>query len=631
MPPSGVLTIAPAQVTNATGQLQALTVMATDASGVPQADAPITLAIQGANTQVLTATTDSAGQAIVRYQGVNPGRDTVQAITRLDGLTFYSGQTTVTWTVGTPPPTDAPLAVPGWIGSPLNESWISDRTPITLAPGVTLRNGTIDYWPADDATQVTILASNVTGSGGATLATFDPTVLANGSYVVRLRGTDAAGVSVASGILVKVVGDYKPGRVRFGVTDLTVPVAGMPITIGRTYDSLAREQVGDFGHGWTLDLGNPRLTVDPAHNVTFTQPNGQRVTFYFNPETFGGVFGAFLKPAYLPEAGVYGRLTADGCALVVQSGGWQCFLDTAAYRPTTYTYTDPYGRVFVMGADGRLQSVTDLNGNRLTITRDGITSSAGGVTVPFVRDAQGRITQITDPAGNVYRYVYDTAGNLVDVTLPDTAPAHYTYDSSHRLTTIVDARGTTVATATYAADGRLSSETDAVGTTTQYVYDLPARKTTITNPDGGVETRVADAYGSVVQQTDALGSTTTYTYDTNHQLLTRTDALGKQTTYTYDARGNQTSVKNALGKTRTTTYNQYGSMPMMCSVGNRPSPIRWATPRRMRMTPPATRRRCSTRLGGKPPSPMMPPGGAHRPPSLTARPRRRPMTGVATR
>jgi len=31
--------------------------------------------------------------------------------------------------------------------------------------------------------------------------------------------------------------------------------------------------------------------------------------------------------------------------------------------------------------------------------------------VPFVRDAQGRITQITDTLGNNYVYTYDDAGN----------------------------------------------------------------------------------------------------------------------------------------------------------------------------------------------------------------------------
>ena len=40
-----------------------------------------------------------------------------------------------------------------------------------------------------------------------------------------------------------------------------------------------------------------------------------------------------------------------------------------------YTYIDPYGRVYTIGPDGALQSLKDLNGNTLTVTANGITSS----------------------------------------------------------------------------------------------------------------------------------------------------------------------------------------------------------------------------------------------------------------
>jgi len=60
----------------------------------------------------------------------------------------------------------------------------------------------------------------------------------------------------------------------------------------------------------------------------------------------------------------------------------------------------------------------DLNGNTLTLAASGITSSAG-LNIPFVRDSQGRITQITGATGNIYQYAYDqnfnlsTAGDLI--------------------------------------------------------------------------------------------------------------------------------------------------------------------------------------------------------------------------
>ena len=61
-----------------------------------------------------------------------------------------------------------------------------------------------------------------------------------------------------------VDGEYKPGRVVVEITDFTVPLAGLPITIGRRYDSLEKDNVGDFGHGWSLMIGHPQLEVDPG-------------------------------------------------------------------------------------------------------------------------------------------------------------------------------------------------------------------------------------------------------------------------------------------------------------------------------------------------------------------------------
>ena len=120
----------------------------------------------------------------------------------------------------------------------------------------------------------------------------------------------------------------------------------------------------------------------------------------------------------------------------------------------------------------------------LTFGPTGITSSAGNLTVPFARDAQGRITQITDPAGKVYGYTYDAAGDLVSVKLPDIeTPLRYEYAPGHFFLKGTDARGNTEATTTYYADGRLQSVTDAMGKTTSYAYDLATNTTTITHPD----------------------------------------------------------------------------------------------------------------------------------------------------
>ena len=102
---------------------------------------------------------------------------------------------------------------------------------------------------------------------------------------------------------------------------------------------------------------------------------------------------------------------------------------------------DPYGRIYTTGPTGAIQSIQDLNGNTLTISATGI-SSTSGLSVPFVRDAAGRITRITDTLNHEYLYGYDAAGNLASVTYPEIAtPAQYEYDATHLLTLERDNRG----------------------------------------------------------------------------------------------------------------------------------------------------------------------------------------------
>ncbi|HEY7126680.1 MAG TPA: DUF6531 domain-containing protein, partial [Ktedonobacterales bacterium] len=504
--------------------------------------------------------TTSTGQVTLSYTGTNPGTDTVQATAWVSNQASFSAQVIVTWNPQASPPSP-PIATPGWIGSPANQSTLTQPTPITLASGITLSTGTVDYWPTSNPSAVTTLATNVTGGGGATLATFDTTTVVNGSYILRLQGTDANNTRLNSEILVTVAGQYKPGRFTVTLNDLTVPVTGLPITIGRTYDSLLKNQVGDFGNGWTLALGNPKLTVDPAFNVTLTMPDGRRVTFYFTPQSAGGVLGFLLLPAYTPEPGVYGKLTAQGCGLLaLSSGQYFCFPGTP-YQPTSYTYTDPYGRAYVLSPSGTLQSITDLDGNTLSFTATGITSSAGNLNVPFVRDSQGRITKITDPAGNVYTYSYDVSGNLTSVSLPGVAtPITQTYDASHLLLTIQDPRGNQAAVTTYDSSGRAQTIKDALGNTTSYSYNLGTHTTTMTAPDGGVSTYTYDSFGMLLSMTDPLGHATSYTYDSQHNLLTTTDPLNNTTTYTYDSQGNRLSATDPLGNVVSATYNQFNGL-----------------------------------------------------------------------
>lgn len=476
----------------------------------------------------------------------------------------------------------------GWIGAPTYGSAVSGIVPITLASGVSLGSGTLSYTPTNNPNGTVVLNGSVSGSGQ--IGTFDTTLLPNGPYWIQLQGTSTTGQQENSLVLVTVAGNFKPGRVTATVTDLVVPSTGLAINIQRTYDSLNANTIGDFGYGWNLGI-NVNLTVSPSGDVTFTL-NGQRKTFRFAPVPIGFPF-SYYQAAFTPEPGLYGTLTdsQQGCPLdllLPDGSSWQC-TSGGQYNPPGYIYTDPSGRQYTISASGGLQSILDKNGNALTITPNGITSSTG-LNVPFVRDSQGRITQITDPQGNQYLYAYDENGNLNTVAYPVTTcsaggaqPISYTYAANHYYTGGIDACNNPLPSTSYYGptdtdvnglplNGRLESVKDALGETTSYVYDLDANKTTVTDPaeisvapgssgDVGTSIMVYDSYGDLTKSTDPLGNLTQNTYDANHNLISVTDPLGNITTYTYDSNGNQTSVTypnpNSPTVTNTTSHTAY--------------------------------------------------------------------------
>ena len=543
----------------ATGSSQSLRATLRNSAGAPLAGYAVEFEVTGPNAAVGSAVTDASGAATFSYTGANVGADTVRAFVRNVAATIDSPVVTMTWAQAS----TSPPATQGWIGGPVNGGSYAGVVPVTVGAGVTITQATVDYWPAGDSSAVTTIASGAQGGPGATLAALDTTLLANGDYVIRLRATDSTGQQLVSQVLITVTGENKPGRMTLLVNDLTVPAAGLPITIDRRYDSLERNEVGDFGYGWSLEMAGPRLEVSPDNDVTITEPGtGRRVTFQFTPTSFGFPFNFLYQPTYTAEPGVFGKLATDGCGLLIKSGGGVvCYLSTDLnYRPTVYAYTDPYGRVYTMSATGKMLSIKGVDGNVLTFGPNGITSSSGNLTVAFARDSQGRVTDITDPNGKVYHYTYDSSGDLVSVKLPGVeTPLRYEYDAGHFFRKGFDARGNPEAATTYYPDGRLQSATDATGKTTTYAYDLASNTTTITHPDNtGATVQRFDANGLLLSETDPLNRTKSYTYDASRNKRTETDALGKTTSYTYDANGVLNSTTDPLGKSITYVNNQFG-------------------------------------------------------------------------
>ncbi|WP_203914523.1 LamG-like jellyroll fold domain-containing protein [Rhizocola hellebori] len=191
--------------------------------------------------------------------------------------------------------------------------------------------------------------------------------------------------------------------------------------------------------------------------------------------------------------------------------------------------------------------------------RSGGALSSQAITSTVLRDTLGRVTQQTDPNGNVTKYFYDSADRLVRTEQPSVSAEEHGvaavpsfpvqrsgYNTFGELVDTKDAKGRVVSltrdtsgwviatklptndgmtpryTTSYDAVGRVKTQTDPFLKATSYDYDRMGRLKTVTTPDTGVSRFAYDLLGNLTSSTDPTGAVTEATYD----------PLGRQTTLT---------------------------------------------------------------------------------------------------
>ena len=291
------------------------------------------------------------------------------------------------------------------------------------------------------------------------LAMLDPTLSLNGPYELRLTATDVAGHSVVTEPISLIFdGNMKVGNFAISFNDLTVPAAGIPIQVTRSYDSRDKS-VGDFGVGWRLDIASIRLYknrplgldweesstgspydlsqayhLDPVHPriVSIVFPGGKVQKFQLIPSPMDqGLFPiGYPQWRFVPMGNTTGSLVPadyddeDGSFMAVEGAipgtvnlydlnylsEWLLNPDYASLTeedlnryPTLFRYTTPEGFKYLIDEVEVLKSLTDPNGNTLLVSTNGITwtnaVTGTNLAVAFQRDDQNRITNIIDTAG----------------------------------------------------------------------------------------------------------------------------------------------------------------------------------------------------------------------------------------
>jgi RHS repeat-associated protein len=489
---------------------------------------------------------------------------------------------------------DDPSAPTAEIVSPSPGSVIT--APVDIVATITDNTPQFLSWEVKiarvDSEQFEVLAS---GSGevvSGVVAVFDPTLLPNDSYRVQIVGNDGAQTGGIE-FQYSVAGEYKPGRFTTSFTDLAIPVAGIPLAVIRTYDSLDRTQV-DFGIGWTLGLSGGATdsaaesrTGDPfidqlaneaftrATRVYVTRPDGRRVGFTFDPVSTGFPAPMYLSARFRPDPGVEDTLqVAEGEPAVVLGVGGRFYSLFVPFNPKRYKLVTKSRVRYTYDEDAGLQHIEDANGNTLDVTPAGLVSSTG-ISLVFERDSQGRITRIiepddpndADPPGEL-QYEYDASGNLTAFRDQLDNAVRYFYedpDLPHYLTRIEDPLGRPVVRSVFDEDGCLAAQCDHNGDPAtlegcfKLDYDVAGGIQTVVDARGFRTDLFFDARGNIVRERRWLDGTsfldTVRAYDQNDNLISVTDPDGNTSQFTYDARRNRTSKTDPTGHTFLYTYN----------------------------------------------------------------------------
>ncbi|MCU7858317.1 MAG: hypothetical protein KZQ86_00480, partial [Candidatus Thiodiazotropha sp. (ex Lucinoma kastoroae)] len=289
------------------------------------------------------------------------------------------------------------------------------------------------------------------------IASLDPSLLVNGTYHILLQVTDSNNNVMGRRVSVFADGDLKVGHFSFTMEDLELSLAGIPITVSRTYDSRRRSENLDFGYGWTVDYQNVRLEESQEPTQGWYQELSSNETFWINPGYFNsnaiciypvtektvsvtlpnndiekfsvvarptnGLEGAVSNPnCYMSTDRTYDLFfeAIDGTQSTLEASnvqslylsdldnGYLAYMgDGQALPVTNYTLTTRTGYFYRLNQDFGVEQITDPNGHTLSYADTGITHSSGK-SVTFTRDASGRIAGVTDPAGNTIAYGYST-------------------------------------------------------------------------------------------------------------------------------------------------------------------------------------------------------------------------------
>lgn len=352
------------------------------------------------------------------------------------------------------------------------------------------------------------LANSPTWSVG----TFDPTMLANGEYILLLEAVDTNFNVSSSQRTVHVAGGVKLGTYQMKAVDLVIPIGAASLTISRVYDSQRAEKVGSFGRGWELEIEKSTLTVDSSTlgelgsgryaafvdgtTITIQLPSGQPETHVFAPIPGTVVAGEVIDwlPAFKAPINSTVKLVPPPATLLRVGKTYQTIAGTtySPYDPSLGNYFDVQyedrTRTRLNASTGELVKIFTFDGAEIAVADNGLTSTREK-SIVIERDYLNRIVAVHDPKGDVFTYEYDNFGRLAAtldrnqnrLPIEDRKKTTYQFDETNPwlVKSSVGPDGRTSFVHEYNEEGRLTRSLNAVGQGITNEFDTGALTMTL--------------------------------------------------------------------------------------------------------------------------------------------------------
>ena len=325
------------------------------------------------------------------------------------------------------------------------------------------------------------------------------------------------------------------GAVNEDIVDVNIPAIGLPLTFSRHYDSnLVGMPNSLLGRGWYHNYSD-RLVVSGTNQVpAFPPPNPRQDLEWIDSKghrfLLDGVGATWVVAAELKGEFIY---------------------DVAIQK---YIFRDRSGTAHRFNADGTLDAILDMYGNRLQLTY------AGGrlLAVESMPVAPGYVEAGSTAVSKRLNFRYDANGRLASVSEdPETGGRVWKY----QVLAIINNEA--ILTRVESPPAEVNGANAGVAVNYSY-YDftnlnhpLYAKLAEITHPDGKKTTHTYYANGRAFQATDPDGHVQRFHFDLYRNRTTAFDERLNGTTYTYSTeKGNLLQVQYPDRSRETNKWNE---------------------------------------------------------------------------